>query len=276
MRYLRMAVIGLFIVSLGFFAWANVRYYSELDDDVPTITRDTDLLEISVNDGPEALLQGIHAWDETDGDLTDQIIVASVSHFVEGSTVSVKYVVFDSHNNAASFNGKVRYTDYRSPQFSLSEPAVLKRGANFDLLSHIKVNDCLDGDISSRVRVLTNLVNVYTAGVYPVVLEVTNSCGDVSQLTLLVTILEKGNSAIIDLDEYIVYVEQGGTFDPYSHIRAVTGENNLSLPKEDVQVNGTLDLNTPGMYRLEYSYSDQSVSGQTAMTVVVEGREGAA
>ena len=275
MRYLRLGVIGLFVVSLAFFAWANYRYKRGTNSDIPTISSNTDLLEISVKDGPEALLQGLTAKDKTDGDLTDEIIVASVSHFLEENTVNVKYVVFDSHNNAASLTRKVRYTDYQAPRFSLSEPAVFMRGGNFDLLSRIQVIDCIDGDISDNIRVVTNMVSIYAAGVYPVTLEVTNSCGDMSQLTLPVTVLDKENTAAIQLDQYIVYLEQGKSFDPYAHIRLVTDANNLSLPKENVQVKGSVDLNTPGTYRLEFAYSDQHVAGQTAMTVVVESREGA-
>lgn len=276
MRYLRMAVIGLFVLSIGFYAWASLHYMRNSNTDIPTITSDTELLHISVDDGPEALLQGLTAKDETDGDLTDQIMVASVSHFIEENTVNVKYVVFDSHNNAASLTRKVCYTDYQSPRFSLKTPAVFVRGGNFDLLNRLKVEDCIDGDISDRIRVLSNSVSVYAAGVYPVALEITNSCGDVSQLTVWVTVLEKENSAAIALDQYIVYVEQGGAFDPYDHILGVTDANNLSLLKEDVQVKGSLDLNTPGTYRMEYLYTDENVSGQTAMTVVVYSREGAA
>lgn len=273
MRYLRMAALCVFVISLGFFAWANLRYYSSLNTDMPTISADTDLLIIGTADGPEALLQGLTAYDKTDGDLTDRIMVASVSHFIENNTVNVKYVVFDSSNNAASLTRKVCYTDYESPRFSLDVPAVITRGENFNLLNHVKVTDCIDGDLSNQIRVITNMVNIYAAGVYPVTLEVTNSCGDMSQLTLWVTVLERGNSAVIELKQYITYVEQGTTFDPYSYIQKVTNEHGTALSKDKVQVKGSLDLNAPGVYRLEYRYSDQQESGQTSLTVVVESGE---
>ena len=275
MRYFRMAVIILFVLSLGIYAWANLRYYKSLNSDMPTITGDAGTLNISVNDDPKMLLQGLTAQDGTDGDLTDQIMVASVSHFVEKGIVNVKYVVFDAHNNAGSFTRKVCYTDYRSPRIFLEKPAVYVRGSNFDLISRLKVEDCIDGDISSRIRVLSNMVNLYATGEYPVVLEVTNSCGDRAQLTLWVTVLGRENTADIALSQYVAYIEQGETFDPYDYIRSVTDTNNLSLPKENVQIKGSVDLNTPGTYRIEYHYADENVSGQTAMTVVVESGEGA-
>ena len=276
MRYLRLAAICIFVLSLGFSAWSNIHYYSDSNTDIPSIESNTELLEISVTEGREALLQGLTAHDETDGDLTDRIMVASVSHFMEKGLVNVKYVVFDKHHNAGSITRQVRYTDYESPKFSLSTPAVFTRGADFNLLDRVKVEDCIDGDISRQIRVITNMVNSFAAGVYPVTLEVTNSCGDLAQLTLWVTVLDKENSASITLSQYIVYVEQGTRFDPYSYIRSVTDANNLSLPKENVQVKGTLDMNTPGSYRLEYTYSDSETVGQTAITVVVEGKEGVA
>lgn len=275
MRYLRISAVCLFVISLIFAGWANLRYYSNRNTDMPVITSQTDLLEISVADGPEALLEGLTARDETDGDLTDQIMVATTSHFLERGLMNVKYVVFDRHHNAGTLNRKVRYTDYESPRFSLSVPGIYARGQNFDLLKYIGVEDCIEGDISNRIRVVANMVNMYAAGVYPVTLEITNSCGDMTQLTIWVTVLNQQNSATIALDQYIVYVDQGSQFDPYSHITGVTDQTGAPLQKELVQASGSIDMNTPGSYMVEYSYAADGKSGFTTMTVVVRG-EGAA
>lgn len=273
MRYLRIFSIVIFAVSLVFFGWANLRYYSNLNTDLPVISCDSELLEVSVTEGRQAFLQGMTAQDDTDGDLTDEIIISSVSHFLEPGLVSVKYVVFDQHHNTASLTRKVCFTDYESPRFSLTSPAVYTSGSSFDLLSRIQVEDCIDGDISDRIRVITNTVNSYTAGVYPVTLEVTNSCGDVAQMTLWVTVLDRENTASIALKEYIVYLEQGASFDPYELITSVTDRAGRYLSKDQVEIKGSIDSNTPGSYRLTYSYTDDRVSGQTAITVVVAGKE---
>ena len=275
MRYLRIFAICAFVMSLSFFAWVNMRQYSSMNADIPTITADTDLLVINSSEGKEALLRGLQAQDATDGDLTDQIIVASISHFIEPKTVNVKYVVFDSSNHFATLTRKVCFADYESPRFSMDIPPVIKRSQNFNILDHVKVTDCLDGDISGKVRVVTNMLNIYTAGAYPVTLEVTNSCGDLSQMTLWVTVLDKENTAVIELSEYVVYVDCGGAFDPYVYISRVTNSHGSALPTDMVQVSGSPDLNTPGTYRLEYYYDDQLYKGQTAMMVVVRSGEGA-
>lgn len=273
MRYLQIITIIALVFSLLFAGWANNRYYNNLNTDYPKITNSIDALEISVNDPIEAMYQGLSAEDATDGDLTAQIMIASVSHFFEPSTVRVKYVVFDSHNNSATLTRKVHYTDYTAPAFSLDKAPVYTVGSSFDLINHIRVEDCIDGDISDNIRVVSNMVNNYTAGNYPVVMEVSNSCGDTAQITIWVSYESKESTAIVKLHQYIVYVEQGQTFEPKQWLANVTDENATSLDAANVEIQGNLDVNTPGCYQLNYRYNDGTFSGHAPLTVVVTERQ---
>ena len=274
MRYLRIVTAIVFVFSLLFAGWANIRYYSSLNTDYPEITNSIELLEISVQDPPEAMLQGLSAYDATDGDLTGNILVASVSHFLEPGTVRVKYVVFDSHNNSSTLTRKVHYTDYTAPVFTLEKTPVYTVGSSFDLIDYIHVQDCIDGDISDHIRVISNMVNNYTPGSYPIVLEASNSCGDTAQITLWVTIESKKSTAIVSLHRYIVYVEQGQSFDPYRWLATVTDQNAAVLDANKVEILGSLDLNKPGCYQMVYSYNDGTRTGQAPLTVVVTERQG--
>ena len=272
MRYLQIVTAVLFVLSLVFALWANGQYYSKLNTDYPVLESQQERLEISVKDPPEAMLAGLTAQDATDGDLTDKILVASVSHFLEPGTVSVKYVVFDSHHNAATLTRKVHYTDYQPPKFSLEKAPVYTVGSAFDLLEYIHVTDAIDGDISDRIRVISNMVNNYSVGNYPVVLEVTNSCGDVAQLQLWVKFQSKEPTAMVKLHRYVVYMQQGDTFEPMRWLASVTDRDLLALSEEKVEVLGNLDVNTPGTYQLTYSYEDGTLSGQSSLTVIVTER----
>jgi hypothetical protein len=274
MRYLQIFTAIVFVFSLLFAGWADHQYNRNLNTDDPEITSTSELLEISVNDPPEAIYRDLHAQDATDGDLTNQIMVASTSHFIEPGTVRVKYVVFDSHNNSATLTRKVCYTDYEAPRFYLEKSPVYTVGQSFDLLEHIRVEDCLDGDISNRIRVISNMVNNYTAGNYPVVLEVSNSCGDTAQITLWVSYLSKESTAVVTLHRNIVYVQQGEKFTPQQWLAAVTDRNAVALDKANVQIQGNLDVNKPGCYQLVYSYDDGKLTGQAPLTVVVTERQG--
>ena len=128
MRYLRYFAVTAFIISLIFALCARWHYHKNTNRDIPELEDQYPELHISVNDPPEALLQGLSAWDATDGDLTDRIMVASISHFLEPGTVNVHYVVFDAHNNSATTTRRVTYTDYKSPRFNLTKTPVYVRG----------------------------------------------------------------------------------------------------------------------------------------------------
>ena len=274
MRRLQIFTVVILIFSLLFAAWANNRYFGSLNADYPVISNTEEMLQISVQDPPEAMLRGLTAQDATDGDLTESIIVASVSHFLEPGTVNVKYVVFDSHNNSATLTRRVRYTDYQAPTFSLEKAPVYTTGSACDLLEHIKVNDCLDGDISNRIRVISNMVNNFSVGNYPMVLEVSNSCGDTAQITIWVSYQNKESTALVKLHQHIVYMEAGEEFDPPHWLATVTNRYAEPLEPANVEILGNLDVNTPGCYQLVYSYDDGKYTGQSPLTVVVTERQG--
>lgn len=274
MRYLQGFAVVALILSVLFFGWANNRYYSSLNSDHPQITNTQEVLELSVEDPPEAIFRGLTARDATDGELTDQLMVASVSHFLEPGTVNVKYVVFDSHNNSDTLTRKVRYTDYTPPVYALEVPPVYTVGSPFDLLDHIRVTDCLDGDLSDNIRVISNTVNNFTPGNYPVVLEVSNSCGDTAQITLWVTYQSKTGTARVGLHQYILYLEQGETFTPENLLAGAADREGNALDPKKVRVLGNLDTQTPGCYQLTYSYEEDGLSGLAPLTVVVTERQG--
>ncbi len=49
------------------------------DSTLPQISCGDDVLYLSVEDGRDAMLQGMNAWDGKDGDLTGDIVVERVS-----------------------------------------------------------------------------------------------------------------------------------------------------------------------------------------------------
>lgn len=269
MEFLRRFTIVLLVIATVFSVWASIRYNAGLNTDIPTLTSDTELLNVSVNDSEEALLKGLTAYDKTDGDITDRILVASISHFLEPGIVSVKYVVFDQHNNSATLTRRVCYTDYKLPRFTLHKNPVYTRGDSFDLLDYLTVTDDLDGDISHKVKVLYNDVSTSASGVYPVAVEVSNSCGGAAELTLQVTYLSTRPSVTVALRENLVYLEQNAQFDAAQWLVSVTDSEGEELNTGDVTVQGEVDTATPGTYQIVYSYDLEKLSGQAVLTVVV-------
>lgn len=273
MRILRIGAVLLFAVCLVLNILGNARYKARQDTTAPVIQSDSDHLELSVAQGTDGLTQGLTARDKEDGDLTDNILVASTSYFVEKGTVNVSYVVFDNGHNFGTYERKVTFTDYESPRFSLDQPLVFYRGENIRYLNYIHATDCLEGDITGQIKVISADVSNYTAGVYPVVLEVGNSFGDRVQVQLSVVVRDTSfRGPEITLKQYIVYVKQGARFDPAALVQSVraygTGE---SISTGEVIVLGSVDTDTPGCYQLAYSCVQDGQEGRVYLTVVVEG-----
>lgn len=270
MRYLRIAAILLFGASVAFYMWANHQYNKDKNMDYPVFSCTESVLELNVSDGREGLLQGLTAHDSTDGDLTDRIMVASTSYFTQGGKTKVKYVVFDSHNNSTTFTREVVYKDYHSPRFHLHTPLVYELGSNVDFLTYLQAIDPLEGDISKRIKVVTSQVSNYSAGKFPVALEVTNSYGITEKLQLWVAVVQKNSqTATIYLDDYIAYLEPGVRFDPYRYITGVKKKDGTALNVSDVKVLGGVDPTKPGYYELTYRYEKDGNVAETYLTVVV-------
>lgn len=273
MRYLRIAAILIFAVSAVLNIGAALVDSRNHDSTVPEITSSIETLEISVQSPPEELLSGLTAYDGKDGDLTDKIMVAGVSRFLENSTCRVKYVVFDSNRNSASFTRDVRYTDYESPKFALSEPLVYARGENISFLERVSVTDDLDGDITDKIRVTSGSISNYEVGAYPVELEVSNSYGDRVSIELNVVVEDGSMRPKVELSDYIVYVKAGSAFDPDDYITRVRDAEGYSLGTGSVQISGSVDTGTPGCYQLVYSATSDGQTGRAYLTVVVTGEE---
>ncbi|MGN0479244.1 MAG: immunoglobulin-like domain-containing protein [Hominenteromicrobium sp.] len=270
MRYLRIAVIFIFIVSVAVNIGATIADNRNHDSTIPELTSSIESLELSVNSTDEDLLQGLTATDEKDGDLTDKIMIAGRSRMLENNTCKIKYVVFDSNNNSATLTRVVRYTDYEPPRFSLTDPLLYTTGADINYLDRIQAADGIDGDISDKIKVKSGSVNSYQAGTYPVVLEVSNSYGDRVQVELNVVVaddLEERPS--IELSEYLVYLRVGDSFSANRYLRSVRDADGSAISAGSVSISGSVDTGTPGYYHLAYSVMSGGKKGQTYLTVVV-------
>jgi len=71
----------------------------------------------------------------------------------------------------------------------------------------------------------------------------------------------------------VVYHPQGEEFDPYQYIASVADKDMNPLSAEEVQIQGNLDVNEPGIYQLVYSYAEGKLAGKSAITVVITERQ---
>ena len=297
MRRLRNLSFILFAFSLILFGVTRWRELSLQDTSGPVIKLDSDKIEISVEDPEEKLLEGVTAEDKRDGDVTSSIVVENVSTFLRPGTRIVRYAAFDKDMHVSLVEREMTYTDYRSPEFSITQPLILAPGKT-NLLDHVTVSDVLDGSLKDSIKVLSDKeLLVDTEGEYEVRLQAANSAGDVSTLPVIVRVEETNRSTPqILLFNYVRYLDQGEEFDPYAQIKQVSingrsygveqGRGNYgkeSLSKDDEVVVGTkqivvknsVDTSTPGNYMVKYSMTisvgsdGDRLTGVTYLCVVV-------
>lgn len=260
------------------------------DTTPPQITFSDDVVELSVTDPKDALLQGVSAADAQDGDVTASLVVERIKLTDPDGSILVKYAAFDRSGNVAKAEREAKYTDYESPRFSLSAPLLYTANSNFDVLDVISASDTLDGNIRHRIRA-TSLDNsaVTTTGSHEVEFRVSNTLGDTARLTLPVEVYAAGDYTMdVALTKYLIYLDAGTTFDAERYLDSVTRnreEYSLQGRMPDhftVKITGQVNTHTPGVYAVDYFVthtlvnefnpeSTQISHGWSRLIVVVEG-----
>lgn len=266
MKILQRGTVIAFAVML--LIYCGVMLYTNLvvDNTPPTISCDSKEIVVSVRDSREKLLEGITAWDDRDGDLTEQVQIKSVSQLITDDTAQVSYIVFDSANNMTVFKRTVRYSDYEKPRFALSQPLVYTVGDKMALLERLSASDSIDGDISKSICVITENVS-NEPGLYSVTVQATNSLGDTAVQQLKLVVCDGDNDARIELKNYIVYLEKGESFRARDYILGVQGIAGVTA--ENVEVTGFVNTEKAGTYHIAYSVQSGGQTATVYLTVVV-------
>ena len=278
-NWLAMVLIGLSLAALvGYHFWDRVR----TDTVPPQLTVDGETLEVSVYDDSTALLQGIVARDNRDGDVTSGLIVEHVGLVNSEGDAIVRYAAVDSSGNVAKISRNIRYTDYESPKFSLTAPLQFAAGSGFEVVDLVKAQDVLEGDISHRVRAASQSDKALAdVGMYDVQFKVTNALGDTREVVLQVELYLAGSyNAELSLDEYLIYLPVGARFDAKSYLkefRYSSKRESLSrgIPEGyHLDMTGTVNTGIPGVYEVKYTMDyvqgSQTYTGASRLVVIVE------
>lgn len=278
LKTIRVLLILFFAAALivaGILFYLN---YTRTDVSAPTIVSNIASLEVSVKATKADFCAGLQAYDNMDGEITDRIMVRSVSTFSdpENAEFRASYIVFDDASNYATWERTVRYTDYTHPRFHMSKPLIFNVGETVSFLDRISATDCIDGNITGRMSLTESNVSNTIPGSYKVQVSVTNRMGDNVSLPLTVLVINQTTAAPkIALKEYLVYVPQGETPNFRSYLSSLTdpldesGEE-ISVLKAKVNFS-EFDASTPGTYDIYYYFT--GLSGETAtaiLTVIVE------
>ena len=269
MRAIKRILIILLVLMTGGYIFTAI-YQGSADRKVaPVISCPEGVLEVSASDPESALLQGVTAFDEQDGDLTNRVILGGVSKLISNDTAKVTLLVFDSDDNMGKYTRYIRYTDYRLPRFSIDEPLIYSTTEDVSILERISAYDVVDGNLNEAIRVST-LEGSSDSRRYTIAVQVTNSLGDTASLELPVLLLDTDAlRPTVTLNEYLLYLKTDSQFDPAALLAGVedpAGIANL----DDVQIESNVDTSVAGTYQIVYTYVSGDHIGTAIATVVVQ------
>lgn len=276
-----------------------------MSDDLepPVISMDQKELEVSVNAMKQQLLSDVKAWDEVDGNVSEQVVIESISALREDHTAEIVYAAFDQSGNVSKASRTIRYTDYQSPRFEIKKPLIFTTSSTMDVISCMSASDVLDGDISRKIKgtLISDTNSLSYAGVHEVQFRVTNSMGDTVYLKLPVDVFEPNTyNATLELNDYLVYLPLGSEFDSEVYLSTLKiGASELALDGSDskvrlyinhyvdpsyyigsgaeivnAEVQSDVNTSVPGVYSVLYSVTlkrgSQEYTGFSRLNVVVE------
>lgn len=262
------SVLAALILLAAYLIFLN-RYTQSDGNERPSIEFDEPQLVLSVSDDWGRLLEGVHCYDAEDGDLSDRVLVDSISAFDEQGCRTVKYVVFDSENQSAVAERKLSYTDYTPPVIKLTGSLIVTNISDASISGLLSAQSCVDGDLTRSVDVkIGNLEQ----NVLPVEASVTDSTGTVTELDFTCEYDNTVYQADIRLQEYLLYVPAGQMIDLQGNIADILigKQSNMQLANQ-VMVQSAVDFNTPGTYEVYYYLnSDTGITGRCKAIVVVQ------
>ena len=289
------AVLLAFGAGTALYAVTNVL---REDHTPPVITLEQEVMERSVEDPQERLLEGVRAMDDRDGDVSGQLVVERVGNITPEHTATVTYAAFDRSGNVAKATAEVHYSDYRSPRFGQRGALVMPEGGSQDVLGYMSAVDVVDGDISDHIKgnLTSDTVSLSKAGAHEVEFRVTNSMGDTARITLPVDVYPTNAfNAEVQLSEYLVYVPQNAPFRGEAYLSSLNvGSMRYSLTGSDpdteifinrpgtgkaiheirVDMNENVNTAVPGNYSVTYTVTmNDQYTGFTRLNVIVEAAE---
>lgn len=275
MRIVKYAIITLFIMSIVVYTWNWYDRKKNTDNTIPVIQMGQEQIDVSVENMEKDLLKDVVAKDDKDGDITDKIVVESISKFIdkENRICKVTYAVSDSDNHVVKATRNAHLTDYRSPRFVLKQPLCFETGSDIGVKDIIGAEDVIDGDISNKVKILSRAISTNMSGDNTITAQVTNSLGDTVTFKSAVVIKQENNlSPVIELSKNIEYLKVGDTFQPEAYVKEVEDKDGKKMSEEDVQVkSSSVKTKKPGCYLVEYSVTDKEGNeGFAYLTVMVE------
>ena len=256
----------------------------EVSDEIPVITVDPEVIELTVGAASPNVLTGVTASDFEDGDITGDLNATGTVDTTTVGTYTVLYDITDSDGNDAVQKSR----DYvvksgngggdNIPVITVDPNTVtltVNSTTTVDILNGVTADDVEDGDITVDIQTGGETVDPTTVGTYAVTYDVTDSDGNKATQKIRTYIIEpiqgEGNPPVITLigdNPMIVYTNNTFT-DPGATADDIE-DGDITV---DIQVGGdTVDTRQPNYFTITYNVMDSDGNAAVEVTRDVEVR----
>lgn len=267
MKKIRILSILLLLASTAVFVMFKVYERIDQDNTPPVITCENEELVVSVTATEQDLLKGVKAVDKRSGDVSDSLVVESMSGFTEDGVRIIRYAAIDEQGNVARKEQSLRYEDYQKPKFTLSGPLRFPTGKTINVLSQIQAESVLDGDLTGNIKYsLESTIDIMKAGIYPVEFRVMDSGGNTVYLNTELEVYDISEERIdVSLSDYLIYLDLNAGFDPNTYYKGTDEAGEES----ELSIQSNVDTTKPGVYHVDYVVQDGKMMGKSRLIVVV-------
>ncbi|WP_299251894.1 DUF5011 domain-containing protein [uncultured Aquimarina sp.] len=237
--------------------------FIDLDTDAPVIDLNgAAMLQIAVFD---SYIETATALDDTDGDLTDQIVFGG--DFVDTNTLGSftrTYNVMDSSNNTAEeVLRTINVIDDVIPVISILSPSInIPVGEAFT--ETVTASDNFDGNITNQIVFGGTFVNTNTVGTFTRTYNVMDSSdNEAVEVVRTINVVDNVAPVITLIGAPSVLVQLGGSYTDSGATASDNVDGNLT---SEIVTTGVVDLNTVGTYTITYNVSDSAGNEATEVT----------
>ena len=204
----------------------------------------------------------VFATDAEDGDLTSKIVVSSdsVNSKVAGE-YQVVYKVVDSAKNETTKSIKVVVKENHAPVINAQNVKILV-GQTFDPKKNVSATDQEDGNLTSKIKVITNTVDTMTEGTYKVIYQVSDSRGLKATKEIKVQVIVAQNLDYQNLD--LSNIEENEAIFYFDYLKEVDGNLQIKGYQAIRGIDNTLNHN------ITYVLQFQSLTSEKSYTQVIE------
>ncbi|MGL5245821.1 MAG: immunoglobulin-like domain-containing protein, partial [Sarcina sp.] len=206
---------------------------------------------------------GVSVTDTEDGDLTKELIINGNIDINSAGKYNLVYSIIDSDGNLVNKTRTIFVRTNNKPIIKGAINTKIKVGDTFDKLKGVTAIDTEDDDLTGKITVLGDL-DTTKAGSYELVYSVIDSDGNEGILKRQVRVRTNEQPTIEGVEDIIIKV--GENFDLKKDVIAVDTEDGDLTSK--ISISGNVDVNTEGIYNIDYSVKDKD-NNETIVTRVV-------